>query len=70
MLVLGIHNSSPMHDSDDMDPGWAYHDAAAVLVEDGRVLAAIEEERLNRVKRGRGANVRGDAARVPGQRPS
>jgi hypothetical protein len=24
-----------MHDSDDMDPGWAYHDAAAVLVEEG-----------------------------------
>lgn len=26
------------------------HDAAAVLVRDGRVLAAIEEERLNRIK--------------------
>jgi carbamoyltransferase len=50
MLVLGIHNFSPNRDSDDLDPGWAYHDAAAVLVEDGRVLAAIEEERLNRVK--------------------
>jgi carbamoyltransferase len=26
------------------------HDGAAVLVEDGRVLAAVEEERLNRIK--------------------
>ncbi|HEX2092849.1 MAG TPA: carbamoyltransferase C-terminal domain-containing protein [Longimicrobiaceae bacterium] len=32
------------------DPLWSFHDAAAVLVEDGKVLAAIEEERLNRVK--------------------
>lgn len=30
-------------------PGW-FHDAAAVLVEDGQVVAAIEEERLNRIK--------------------
>src|SRR5437660_7601394 len=26
------------------------HDGAAVLVEDGEVIAAIEEERLNRIK--------------------
>src|SRR5688572_12908613 len=26
------------------------HDAAAALIEDGRVIAAIEEERLNRIK--------------------
>jgi carbamoyltransferase len=52
MLVLGIHSLSPFRDFDDMDPelGWGHHDAAAVLVEDGRVVAAIEEERLNRVK--------------------
>jgi carbamoyltransferase len=52
MLVLGIHSLSPSRDIDDMDPelGWGHHDAAAVLVEDGRVVAAIEEERLNRVK--------------------
>ena len=50
MLVLGIHSYSPIRDSDDMDPGWGNHDAAAVLMEDGKVLAAIEEERLNRVK--------------------
>ncbi len=52
MLVLGIHSLSPTRDFEDMDPeyGWGHHDAAAVLVEDGRVVAAIEEERLNRVK--------------------
>ncbi|HSU17574.1 carbamoyltransferase family protein [Longimicrobium sp.] len=50
MLVLGTHSFSPIRDFETMDPGWAYHDAAAVLVEDGKVLAAIEEERLNRVK--------------------
>jgi carbamoyltransferase len=52
MLVLGIHSLSPFRDFDDMDPdlGWGHHDAAAVLVEDGRVVAAIEEERLNRIK--------------------
>ena len=52
MLVLGIHSLSPFHDFDDMDPalGWGHHDAAAVLVEDGRIVAAIEEERLNRIK--------------------
>lgn len=52
MLVLGIHSLSPTRDFEDMDPqyGWGHHDAAAVLVEDGKVVAAIEEERLNRVK--------------------
>src|SRR5262249_59427972 len=28
----------------------AFHDAAAVLIKDGELLAAIEEERLNRIK--------------------
>lgn len=50
MLVLGIHSVSPVQDVHEMDPSWAYHDAAAVLVENGTVLAAIEEERLNRIK--------------------
>lgn len=31
-------------------PRGSCHDAAAVLVEDGRVLVGIEEERLNRIK--------------------
>ncbi len=33
-------------------PG-TFHDAAAVLVEDGEVVAAIEEERINRIKHSR-----------------
>jgi carbamoyltransferase len=31
-------------------PSEWFHDAAAVLVEDGRVIAGVEEERLNRIK--------------------
>lgn len=30
-----------------------YHDSAACLVEDGRVIAAAEEERFTRVKHGK-----------------
>jgi carbamoyltransferase len=50
MLVLGIHSISGVREHEEMDPLWVFHDAAAVLVEDGKILAAIEEERLNRVK--------------------
>jgi len=49
MLVLGIHGGSKRDDEDNRI-GFALHDSAAVLVEDGRVLSAIEEERLNRIK--------------------
>jgi carbamoyltransferase len=38
LKVLGIH--------------WSHHDNAAALVDDGAVLAAVEEERLTRVKHG------------------
>jgi predicted NodU family carbamoyl transferase len=31
-------------------PVWFFHDSAACLVRDGQVLAAIEEERVNRIK--------------------
>ena len=31
----------------------AFHDPAACLVEDGAVVAAVEEERLNHVKHGK-----------------
>jgi carbamoyltransferase len=30
-----------------------YHDSAACLVRDGRIIAAAEEERFNRVKHGK-----------------
>jgi len=51
MLILGLNGG--------FDPAWDnafdlardyVHDAAAVLVKDGEVVAAIEEERLNRIK--------------------
>lgn len=49
MLVLGIHGGEKLEDEDD-PVGWVHHDGAAVLIRDGEVVAAIEEERLNRVK--------------------
>src|SRR5690554_2204464 len=52
MLILSIHGGTeaPHEDLKIFDPGKITHDAAAVLVQDGVVVAAIEEERLNRVK--------------------
>ncbi len=35
----------------------AYHEHSACLVVDGRVVAAVEEERFNRVKHGKRARV-------------
>ena len=50
MLVLGIHGGY-RQETEDMEPdAWSMHDGAAVLLKDGEVVAAIEEERLNRVK--------------------
>ncbi|HEX8138454.1 MAG TPA: carbamoyltransferase C-terminal domain-containing protein [Pyrinomonadaceae bacterium] len=49
MLVLGFHGGSKRDDEDNR-LGFALHDSAAVLVKDGRVLSAVEEERLNRIK--------------------
>jgi carbamoyltransferase len=47
MNILGISgNLRLVHQTSDGDK----HDAAAVLVKDGKVVSAIEEERLNRVK--------------------
>jgi carbamoyltransferase len=49
MKVLGIH-SGP-HFLEDSNPlATAYHDAAAVLLDDGRIIAAVEEERITRMK--------------------
>src|SRR6476660_3189354 len=52
MLVLGLTCCFAALDEDFIPdlPQWFGHDSAAVLVEDGRVVAAVEEERLNRVK--------------------
>ena len=49
MLVLGFHGGSKRDDEDNRF-GFALHDSAAVLIKDGIVLSAIEEERLNRIK--------------------
>ena len=58
MIILGISGSlDPAHPSSDpvsdyrmVDSSFVYHDAAAVLVRYGKVVAGIEEERLNRIK--------------------
>lgn len=52
MVVLGISGLFTT-ESDDYDPATFYrysHDAAACLIENGKTLAAVEEERLNRDK--------------------
>jgi carbamoyltransferase len=49
VLVLGWHGNPRRQESAD-SPGYVYHDAAAVIVRDGEIVAALEEERLNRVK--------------------
>ncbi|RIE04967.1 carbamoyltransferase N-terminal domain-containing protein [Cohnella faecalis] len=46
MKIIGINGWSEKFD----DPATRGHDAAAVLLVDGRVVAGIEEERLTRVK--------------------
>jgi predicted NodU family carbamoyl transferase len=52
VLTLGIAGSvnSPTRPYTDELPVWFFHDAAAALIEGGVVIAAIEEERLSRVK--------------------
>jgi carbamoyltransferase len=49
MLVLGIHGGQA-RETEDLGPGFGAHDAAAVLVRDNEILAAIEEERITRLK--------------------
>ncbi len=49
MYILGWHGGI-RREWQDMQPGWSTHDGASVLLTDSHVSAAIEEERLNRVK--------------------
>jgi len=49
MYVLGIHGGLK-RDFEDGGTDFRWHDGAAVLVKDYEIVAAIEEERLNRVK--------------------
>jgi len=48
MRVLGLHGA--FYGPRDAVASWSGHDAAAVLVVDGEIVAAVEEERLTRVK--------------------
>jgi carbamoyltransferase len=52
MLVLGISGGADhvFENRDFLYPYGEVHDSAAALVEDGKIIAAIEEERLNRIK--------------------
>ena len=51
MTVLGLTGGlDAAHTNEYQLPFDFIHDAAAVLVRDGKVLAAVEEERLNRIK--------------------
>jgi carbamoyltransferase len=49
MLALGVHGSYKRVDEENRF-GFGRHDSTAVLLKDGEVLAAIEEERLDRIK--------------------
>ncbi|MGY4199119.1 carbamoyltransferase family protein [Bradyrhizobium sp. USDA 4520] len=51
MLCLGLSGGlDRIYERSPELPSTFLHDGAAVLVQDGRVIAAVEEERLNRVK--------------------
>jgi predicted NodU family carbamoyl transferase len=57
MLVLGLSGHFSGEDADLAPPveglslHEAFHDAAACLIRDGELLAAVEEERFNRIKK-------------------
>jgi len=50
VYILGWHGGSQGCESEDSLFGHGMHDSAAVLLRNGKIVAAIEEERLNRVK--------------------
>src|SRR2546430_660139 len=50
MLILGISGGRYLPQEVSFVAPQYQHDAAAVLLEDGLVVAGIEEERLNRIK--------------------
>lgn len=49
MLILGFHGGHGRVDEDGHG-GFELHDSAAALLDNGDVICAIEEERLNRIK--------------------
>jgi carbamoyltransferase len=50
MLILGLSGGEHLPQEVATVGPQVHHDAAAVLIEDGRIVAGIEEERLNRIK--------------------
>jgi carbamoyltransferase len=50
MLILGLSGGLNRPEEPRFRLPFVLHDAAAVLVRDGEVIAAVEEERLNRIK--------------------
>ncbi|HEX7140765.1 MAG TPA: carbamoyltransferase C-terminal domain-containing protein, partial [Vicinamibacterales bacterium] len=51
MIVLGLSGGFDSTSRLDYDFSYDFlHDAAAVLLEDGRMVAAVEQERVNRIK--------------------
>jgi carbamoyltransferase len=53
MYVLGVHGSPTLIREESAARGWPFdigHDASAVLVKDGEVVAGIAQERVDRVK--------------------
>ncbi|MFZ2407402.1 MAG: carbamoyltransferase C-terminal domain-containing protein [Methylobacter sp.] len=51
MLILGLTGGiDPVFDALDLANTGLGHDSSAVLIEHGKVIAGIEEERLNRIK--------------------
>ena len=51
MLVLGFSGGINLVDEDEFDMGEGRgHDSAAVLIDDGKIIAGIEQERLDRIK--------------------
>ncbi|WP_035277287.1 carbamoyltransferase family protein [Desulforegula conservatrix] len=49
MIVLGWHGGI-IREFQDAAPGWSTHDGSAVIIRDGNLICAFEEERLNRIK--------------------
>jgi carbamoyltransferase len=63
MLVLGIHGGlNTLKQSEYFISRFEQHNTAAVLLRDGEVVAAIEEERLNRIKHSNHTPLRAIAA--------
>jgi carbamoyltransferase len=50
MNILGIAGGFNRPESNTFQFPWFFHDSAAVLIEDGVLTYAVEEERLNRIK--------------------